>query len=431
MIDIGNDSLVAALCESVGAPLTARPLWVDAWTTALGDAAQPWTVVARGAGDIEAAAMLVVRRGADGVTLLSSPRMGFDDAFAFPARSARAAAAIADAIAQRMERRARPWRLDLQQLPPHDLVADMLLDRLPGARSLDGRAVPRVAIALCGLAAAIAWGVADFFGARAAKAQDPSEAAAAVQLVGACAYAVAYAGFGDLSPSLDAIGVIFAAGGGIFFALGLIAFFKGLDAGPVSVVSPIGSAYPLVTTLVVILLFGAQPTGVQLAGIALVVVGIVVCSGIADAARSEMRLTRGVRLGAATLLVWGIAFALIDQGVDRLGWETATLAQLLASAATCWVVLRLRRRRLDHGPLLRNWHVPVAGVLIVTGNLVLNVALSGHADAGPVIATAISACYPVLTVLLALRHLGEKVKAIPLVGAAVAIAGVLALSAGG
>ena len=41
-----------------------------------------------------------------------------------------------------------------------------------------------IAVALCGLAAAIAWGVGDFFGARAAKAEDASEAAAAVQLVG-------------------------------------------------------------------------------------------------------------------------------------------------------------------------------------------------------------------------------------------------------
>jgi drug/metabolite transporter (DMT)-like permease len=286
-------------------------------------------------------------------------------------------------------------------------------------------------VVLLGLAAATAWGVADFFGARAAKAEDASEAAAAVQLVGACVYVIAYLALGDLTPSLDLIGVAYAAAGGMLFGLGLITLFKALDAGPVSVVSPIGSAYPLVTTLVVIALFGSRPTGAQLAGIALVVIGIVVCSGIAGAARSDVRLTRGVRLGAATLVLWGIAFAVIDQGVDRLGWKTASLAQLLAAAATCWAALRLRGHRTRYAPLLRNSLVLVAGVLIVTGDLALNLGLSGDGDAGPVIATAISACYPVLTVLLAVRHFGEKVMAIPLTGAAIAIAGVIALSAGG
>ncbi|HEY4277051.1 MAG TPA: GNAT family N-acetyltransferase [Conexibacter sp.] len=147
MIDVHLDAPAPALgrlYESVGAPVTARPRWLAAWTGALGDAAQPWTVVACSEGEIEAAAILLTRIGQDEATVLSSPRAGFDDVFAFPARNARAAAEIAAAIATQMEEHARGWRLDLQQLPPDDLVADALLDRLPGARSLDGQAVPRV-----------------------------------------------------------------------------------------------------------------------------------------------------------------------------------------------------------------------------------------------------------------------------------------------
>ena len=71
----------------------------------------------------------------------------------------------------------------------------------------------------------------------------------------------------------------------------------------------------------------------------------------------------------------------------------------------------------------------LVSVILLSGNIVFNVGLTDASGAGAVIVTTLSACYPALTIVLALRHLDEEVETIPLVGAFVAIIGVVTLSA--
>jgi drug/metabolite transporter (DMT)-like permease len=122
----------------------------------------------------------------------------------------------------------------------------------------------------------------------------------------------------------------------------------------------------------------------------------------------------------------------LDRGVDHLGWATSTLMQNLGSAATFAVVLPLLRRRgapRGFGRLFITPPIVLAGLIVLLGDVSFNVGLSTSADAGATVVIAISACYPALTILLALRHFGEEVRAVPLGGAVAAILGVVALTA--
>lgn len=283
--------------------------------------------------------------------------------------------------------------------------------------------------ALFGLGGAIAWGVADFLGAVASKANDAAHAAAAVQLIGAVLFASAYALLLGAPEHRGASGAVFAAGAGVFIALGLLAFYKGLEAGPVSVVSPVGSAYPLVTTSVAVALFAAQPTGLQVLGVGMIVLGVIACSGIAEARTSGTRLSRGVRFASCTLFLWGVAFALLDEGVDRLGWETSTLIQLAAAATTFLLLLGADRAWWMGLPtLIRSPYVAGAGVITLAGTLSVNLGLTSLAAGDVAIVTAVSSCYPALTIVLALRHLGEEVRVISLSGAGLTTVGVVVVS---
>ncbi|MGH9178570.1 MAG: GNAT family N-acetyltransferase, partial [Acidimicrobiales bacterium] len=63
---------------------------------------------------------------------------------AIPVRSRSAAAALAAALAARLQFRDRPWTLRIGQLPAGDPVAADLERMLPGARALTGAPIPKV-----------------------------------------------------------------------------------------------------------------------------------------------------------------------------------------------------------------------------------------------------------------------------------------------
>jgi bacterial/archaeal transporter family protein len=71
------------------------------------------------------------------------------------------------------------------------------------------------------------------------------------------------------------IGDRWAALAGLLAVLGLIALFVALDNGPVTRVVPVTAAYPLVTVVLGVLVFSEHVTPLRLAGMLLVVGGVV------------------------------------------------------------------------------------------------------------------------------------------------------------
>jgi drug/metabolite transporter (DMT)-like permease len=59
----------------------------------------------------------------------------------------------------------------------------------------------------------------------------------------------------------------------------------------------------------------------------------------------------------------------------------------------------------------------------------LNLGLANESASGAIV-TALSGCYPVLTVFLALRHFKEEFKLIPLAGGLVSVVGAIMISVG-
>lgn len=129
-------------------------------------------------------------------------------------------------------------------------------------------------ITFCGLIAAISWGTADFFAAKAAKTESAESTTLGVLVIGAVAFSLYYLVSHGSMPWTTA-GALYAAAAGVFMGAGLLFFYRGLEVGPVSIVSPIGSAYPLVTTLIVITLLHGSLTALQIGGIVIVVTGLV------------------------------------------------------------------------------------------------------------------------------------------------------------
>jgi drug/metabolite transporter (DMT)-like permease len=136
-------------------------------------------------------------------------------------------------------------------------------------------------------------------------------------------------------------------------------------------------------------------------------------------------------LGSALLL--GVGFAIFAQAAQRLAWPSVTLIEYLAVNVVVVAIapiLGQKEHTTWHAVArgLRNRFVYGVAVLWMIGFLALNFAIAHSTSSGGAVATAVSACYPIITVFLALKHFDEKTELVPLLGAFVGIAGVVLLS---
>ncbi len=279
-----------------------------------------------------------------------------------------------------------------------------------------------LAIAL-GLGSSLCWGLADFFGGL----QSRRRALLAVLLVSQVAALVLLvplaAAAGGVFPGWSAVGWAALAGTAGTFALA--AFYRGLAIGTMSVVAPVsatGAAVPVLVGLAQ----GERPGALQVAGMALALVGIVLASrepGEADAKHAS-------RAAVGLALVAAAGFGTFFVGIDRAAESAAVLWVIVVSRSCGLLVIGaaalVRRPGLPRDG--RAW-----GVLLAIGALDLGAnALYAYATTKGLlsIVAVLGSLYPVVTVVLARFVLAERVTRPQEAGVLATLAGVVAISAG-
>lgn len=289
------------------------------------------------------------------------------------------------------------------------------------------------AVLVGGLGAAIAWGLGDYFSARAAKRSGPILAAVAIHMIEVPLFFIPFIFLvQSWQGTLSLTGMAYAAVAGVLIALAGVYFYRGLKSGPVSLVSPLSSLYPLVTTMLAIVAFGAVLSLPQLIGVVLIVLGVVLATGLAQIKMHKPKIRKGPMNALRAAVLWGFGYALLAQGVARLGWQVAIAIEFLVMALTFITIApyvhgreTIRMRKVIK--LFSNKYVFLAAVGAVFGLVVFSFGLSHDKSSGALV-TALSATYPLVTVFLALSRLKEKVQLVPLAGAFVGVAGVIILS---
>jgi uncharacterized membrane protein len=283
--------------------------------------------------------------------------------------------------------------------------------------------------ALFGLLAAVGWGLSDFWSAHATKTLGPVTTLFYVNLIGAVAYAIVYILFLHPHVAITQAGLIYTLLETVLVTVAAILFYKGLDAGPVSLVSPISGAYPLVSTLLAIIVFRAHVSLLQTGAIGVVVLGVMAASGVFAVKSTDRRIGRGPLLAVIAIFFYGAGFTCTAQAVNQLGWQLPILISWFASLPILFLPFVRGKERIFAGAhrALSNRFLVGSALLGVTAYVMLNLGFS-HDKAAGAITIAVSACYPALTMILAIRHFEEKMTLVPLLGAVATIAGVVLLT---
>ena len=281
-------------------------------------------------------------------------------------------------------------------------------------------------VVLFGLAAAVLYGSGDFLGGLAARRAHVLAVLTLAEGAGVIV-ALAAAALSPGSPSLA--GLAWGIGAGLVGGLGLIIFYIGLAAGPMSVVAPVSGLVSTVLPVAVALADGERPGAGVYAGALLCLIAIVLASsaGQTSAAQRHARPGRAIAYGIAAGFSFGLFFLLIrNAGQTGELWPVAAarigeLAIVLIAAAVLRPGLRLRRAS---GSLLLV--AAGAGVIDVVANICY-VAATRTGMFG--LAVVLASLYPGITVLLARVVLGERLRWVQRAGLGLAALGVLLVAA--
>ena len=283
-----------------------------------------------------------------------------------------------------------------------------------------------------GLATAILYGSADFLGGAASRHSRALSVAFLSVPVGAVVMLAAAVVSGDQAPTA---GLGWALAAGVFGAIGLIVFYTGLAAGPMSVVAPVSALVSTVLPVGVAVASGEHLGAGVYAGAAVCLVATVLVSldrgtpaRPAAAAAGPRFLAdrpalRGLAYGTVCGAMFGIFFVCLrNAGTSGVFWPVCT-SRLANSAVVIAVAVLAGARPVGRAAGTRVLAAAVgSGVLDASANLCYVLATRAGLFG---IAAVLTSLYPGITVLLARVVLRERMQAVQRLGLLLAAVGVI------
>jgi drug/metabolite transporter (DMT)-like permease len=275
---------------------------------------------------------------------------------------------------------------------------------------------------MLGLAVALSYGAADFFGGLASKRASLASVIVVSQILGIPVLLVLLPLVGG-HPTLRGIGL--GAIGGLGGGFGLACLYRGLARGRMSVVAPITAIGAAVLPVLFGLATGERPTYLALVGVLLALVAVVLVSRV----EGDEAQAGGGRSSLVLAALGGVGFGIVFICLARTG-RNVGLWPLVGTRAASVSMLALgalvtRRPLRPPRPVMPT--VVAAGALDMTANVLYVLAVKQGLLS---LVAVLSSLYPAATVVLARVVLRERIGRLQLGGLALAGAGVLLIATG-
>jgi drug/metabolite transporter (DMT)-like permease len=289
-------------------------------------------------------------------------------------------------------------------------------------------------VVLLGLLAAMLYGTGDFLGGVATR----KAPVLVVLLLAETASVIVALPAASMSPGPARLaGLAWGIGAGVVGGVGLIIFYIGLAAGPMSVVAPVSGLAATVLPVTVALADGERPGAAVYAGALLCLVAIVLASSATDGRRAggASRVAslglhgsgRAVGYGIVSGTAFGLFFILIrNAGQSGELWPVAAgrVGELATVVIAAVVLGRGLPLRGTGGKLVLA--AAGAGAIDVVANICY-VAATRIGMFG--LAVVLASLYPGVTVLLARVVLGERLRWVQRAGLGLAAVGIILVAA--
>lgn len=282
-----------------------------------------------------------------------------------------------------------------------------------------------------GLAAALGWGLSDLWAAISGRRIGSGRTVVVAQVAAAVVVTVlVLIARPDLSgvPSVAPWLVPNAFLGAAAFAT----LYKGLQLGPIAVVSPVLASYAVVPVLLSVVLLGESLGGWEVVGVVVTIAGAALTSTDPKALRAGTRTKpAGLSWAIASTLLFGVATYIMGWAAKEAGFlpslwfgRLTMMTVFLVAAFVSWVRSRTSgETRVSVAPSTLR-----LAVLVGVMELVGTISYARGAEVGLVsIVTAASATYPLIPVLGGVMLLHERPVPTQYLGIAMVIGGLVLL----
>ena len=270
-----------------------------------------------------------------------------------------------------------------------------------------------------GLAAALAYGSADFVGGFVSRRNGAVTVVLLSQIFGALLMAPVMAFIIDTAPSGREI--YYGLASGVAGAAGVILLFRGMTIGSMSVIAPVTGIVAPVVPVIVGIVQGERPGPLGTAGVVLALVAVGLISRgtpdpeqpALDAARDPRFFPAGIVEGLGAGFLFGVFFVLLERagaGDSLSAWPLVWAR--LASISLVGLLALVTRPDLRPAPGTGRG-ILASGVLDVAANTFYYLAASLGLLS---LSAVLTSMYPGVTVLLARTFLKERLRPSQVVG---------------
>ena len=278
---------------------------------------------------------------------------------------------------------------------------------------------------LFGIIAMLCWGVADFFVAKAVRKADVLKTFIWTQITGLILFLVIFSLFFKF-PIVSFNTLIIVLIAGFLGVIPLLAYYKGLQIGAVSIISPIAASYAAVAVILSLVFLNETLTILQTIGIILAISGAILASfKLHNLAKLRLKnFATGIKYAIIAMLGWGMLVVLISILVSELGWfmPIFLVKMLIVLYALSYAGITKKNISFPKNALLL---IILIGFLESGGFLAFGAGISLEYTA---IIAPVSSVYPAITIILAQIFFKEIVETNQKVGIAAVLIGLVLLS---
>jgi drug/metabolite transporter (DMT)-like permease len=275
-----------------------------------------------------------------------------------------------------------------------------------------------VLAAALALSCSLVWGVSDFVGGVLVRRRPVATIAALGHMAGVGGLAIA-----AVITGIDRRAFLLGVTAGCFGAVSLYTYYKAMSLGTMSIVSPLLSLGSVLAFALAVV-GGERPAPLSLLGALLAFGGMVLASFEEHASGGFRRSALGWALAA--LLALGFYLYLLGRAASEGGSVSAVFGSRSTSAL---LLLGLALWLRSDFAIGRSALFVVSLLGLATSAALLLFGFA--AQLGLIsIASILASLYPIVTVLLAHRFLGERLGGVQLAGVSLALLGVVLVTAG-
>jgi len=204
--------------------------------------------------------------------------------------------------------------------------------------------------------------------------------------------------------------------------LGLLAYTEALRRGPVSLVAPVSSGYPIITAILSVIFLKEIITTIQWAAIFIIVIGVILTSFSTLQKKTSFS---GIPFAIASFLMWGILYVLFKPIVLQMGVIFPSLLVGIIGLVILLLWLIYRKELNIPKIAVGRWAALILSAIFL--GVAYPVFAMGLKVSNAGIITAISSTYPAIIIILSVIFLREKLRWWQIVGIFAVIIGMVLL----